>query len=167
MRTVLPLAGEDSDVTDRSSDSGVGRRRVLSLTGVGLGAALAGCADFSTGGEDGGETNDSTATTTAVPEAAVTVRLRNRDDTEREYEVSVRQGDDATDSFSGVLPANRERWVEMVATFRPTDERHEVVIDVGGSQRGSTWDPRDCDDYLVEATVESGDPEFSAQCRTE
>ncbi|NHN49533.1 hypothetical protein G9464_18340 [Halostella sp. JP-L12] len=155
-------------MTDRSSEPGVGRRRILSLSGAGLGAALAGCAEFSTGDEEsGGETNDSTATTTAVPEATVTVRLRNRDDAEREYEVVVRQGDDATNSFFGVLPANRERWVEMVATFRPTDERHEVTIDVAGSQRGTTWNPNDCNDYLVEATVESGDPEFSAQCRTE
>jgi hypothetical protein len=97
----------------------------------------------------------------------VTVRLRNRDDAEREYEVAVRQVDDLTDSFSGVLPANRERWVEMVATFGPADGRHEVTMTVGGSQRGTTWDPTDCDDYLVEATVESGDPAFEAQRRSE
>lgn len=167
MRTVLPLAADAFSVTERGSATGIGRRRALSLAGAGLGALLAGCADFSPGGGDSGETNDSTPTTTAVPEATVTVRLRNRDDAEREYEVVVRQGGDATNRFSGVLPPNRERWVETVATFRPTDERHEVIIDVAGSQRGSTWDPSDCDDYLVEAMVESGDPEMRAQCRTE
>lgn len=156
-------------MTDRLADASAGRRRFLSLTGVGLGAALAGCSSVTDGGDgDGnGDGEDDTETTTATPEASVTVRLRNRDDADREYEVVVRQGEDVTNSFAGVLPANREQWVQMVATFRPTDERHELAINVGGSQRGTTWDPTDCDDYLVEATVEAGDPEFEAQCRSE
>ncbi len=132
----------------------MGRRRLLALTGVGLAGATAGC--LSGTDDDGAETPD---------EATVTVGIRNRDDAEREYEVVVRQGGRTTNSFSGVLPPESDRY-EMVATLRPTDEQHEVTVNTPAGQRGRTWDPLECGDFLVEATVENGDPAFEAECRS-
>jgi type IV pilus biogenesis protein CpaD/CtpE len=129
------------------------RRRVLALASVGVGASLAGCA------------SGSDQSTPRPPEATVTVRLRNRDDQPREYEVVVTQGDSLTDSFSGVLPADQSQSVEMVATVRATDEQHEFSIATAGGQRGRTWDPTECDDFLVDAFVEGGEPGFEATCR--
>jgi hypothetical protein len=65
------------------------RRRVIALAGIGIGASLAGC----------GTRSD--RSTPRPPEATVTVRLRNRDDQPREYEVVVNQGGSLTDSVSG------------------------------------------------------------------
>lgn len=105
--------------------------------------------------------------TSPEPDGTVTVRIRNRDDQEREYEVVVNQGDSLTDSFSGVLPPNQEQYLEMVATFRITDEQYDFSIDTAGGQRGQTWDPTECDDFLVDAFVEGGEPGFDAGCRGE
>ncbi|PSQ29173.1 hypothetical protein BRD03_00100 [Halobacteriales archaeon QS_9_68_17] len=127
VRTVLLLAGERLDVTD--PDASAGRRRFLSAAGVGPGAALGDCSSVTGGGDD------DTDTPRGTPEATVTVRPRNHDDAEREYEVAVRQVDDLTDSFTSVLPTNRERWVEIGATFGPADERHEVTMTVGEPAR--------------------------------
>ena len=129
------------------------RRAVVALAGVGIGTGLAGCSSG-----DG----DSTPT---ANEATVTVRIRNRDGVQREYRVAVRQGGDVTNEFSGTLPADQEQFVEMVATFRPTDERHEVSVGTDGGQQGRTWDPTECRDFLVDAYVEDGTPGFDAECR--
>lgn len=130
------------------------RRRILAALGVGSVTALAGC-------PSGSETP-----TPRPEEATVTVRLRNRDDQQREYEVVVNQGESVTDSFSGVLPADQEQYVEMVATFRATDEQHDFTISSEGGQRGRTWDPTECGDFLVDAYIENGEPGFEAECRS-
>lgn len=135
------------------SDS-ASRRRVLATMGVGLGAGLAGCS------------SDANTPTPRPAEATVTIRLRNRDDEAREYEVVVSQGESVRDSFSGVLPADSEQVVEMTATVRATDERHEFTVSTAGGQRGRTWDPTECGDLLVEAFVEDGEPGFDVECRT-
>lgn len=134
--------------------SGSSRRRILTLTGIGLGTALAGCTSAPGTVPDAGE-------------ATITVRLRNRDDVQREYEVVARQGDAVTDSFSGVLPPDATQPVEMVATFRLTDAQYEFTINTSGGQRGRTWDPGACSDFLVDAFIEDGEPGFDAECRTE
>jgi len=142
--------------TDSNADDGAQtRRRVLALAGVGIGTALAGCA------------SDSDQSTPRPPEATVTVRLRNRDDQPREFEVVVNQGESVTDSFSGVLPADQSEPVELVATFRATDEQHDFSIATAGGQRGGTWDPTECGDFLVEAFIEGGEPGFETACRSE
>jgi hypothetical protein len=110
----------DRSVGGLDSHAATGSRR----DGVGLGVALA------------GRSSDDGASTTRAPESTVTGRLRNRDDERREYEVVVNQGESVTDSFSGVLPADQEQYVEMVATFRATDEQHDLTISVAGGQRG-------------------------------
>ncbi|MFC6835424.1 hypothetical protein [Halomarina ordinaria] len=136
--------------TDGEGGSLGTRRRFVALVGVGLGAALAGCT---------GDGNSS------PEEATVTVRLRNRDDTERAYRVVVRRGESATNEFSGRLPARSNDDVEMVATFRPAGDRAEVSVETDAAQRGQTWDPTECRDYLVEAFVEDGEPELDGGCR--
>ncbi|SFH03194.1 hypothetical protein SAMN04488063_3635 [Halopelagius inordinatus] len=130
------------------------RRRLLAAVGVAVGTGLAGCS------------SDANTPTPRPEEAAVTVRLRNRDDERREYEVVVSQGESVRDSFSGVLPADSEQVVEMRATVRATDEQHEFTISTSGGQRGRTWDPTECGDFLVEAFVEDGEPGFDAECRS-
>jgi len=139
-----------------SAGSAPTRRRFLAAAGVGVGTALAGCA-----------TTTETETTTRAPEATVTVRLRNRDDEPREYEVVVNQGESVTDSFSGVLPADLEQYVEMVATFRATDEQHDFTISTPGGQRGRTWDATECGDFVVDAYIEDGEPGFETECRSD
>ena len=94
------------------------------------------------------------ASPTPAEEGTVTVRILNRDDRDREFEVVVNQGESLTDSFSGVLPAGQTEPIEMVATFRITDEQHDFAISTPGGQRGRTWDPTECGDFLVEAFVE-------------
>ena len=130
------------------------RRRTLAALGTAVAAGLAGCS-----------TDEPASPTTPPPEGTVTVRLGNRDDQDREYAVVVNQGDSLTDSFSGVLPANRQEAVEMVATFRITDEQYDFTISTPGGQRGRTWDPTECDDFLVEGFIEGGEPDFDAGCR--
>jgi len=144
-----------NDATGPPESAFGARRRFLAAAGIGLGSALAGCA-----------TTTETETTTRAPEATVTVRLRNRDDEPREYEVVVNQGESVTDSFSGVLPADPEQHVEMVATFRATDEQHDFTISTPGGQRGRTWDATECGDFVVDAYVEDGEPGFEAECRS-
>lgn len=130
------------------------RRRLLSGGGaVGL-ALLGGCA----------APTDSEPTPT---EATVTVRLRNRDDVSRSYEVVVRQGGDVTNQFTGVLPADTEQAVEMVAYVRPTTAQHEVAISTDAGQRGRTWDPTECSAFVVDAYVEDGEPGFDASCASD
>lgn len=137
-----------------SAPSGVvSRRRVLSTVGVGVGTALAGC-------------SSRTGTPTPQPaEATLTIRLRNRDDQPRDFEVRVTQGGSVTESFSGTLPADEVQSVEMVATFRATEEQHEFSINTAGGQRGRTWEPTDCGDFVVDAFVEGGEPGFETECR--
>lgn len=127
---------------------------MLALGGLGAGLALAGCSGTS-------------ETPTPRPEeATVTVQMENRDDQPREFEVVVNQGESLTDSFSGVLPANQDEAIEMVATFRATDEQHDFTITTAGGQRGRTWDPTECGDFLVDGFVENGEPGFDTQCRS-
>ncbi|MBX0295934.1 hypothetical protein [Haloarcula nitratireducens] len=131
------------------------RRRVLALAGTGIAASLAGC--------DGGS---ETATPTPTrEEVSVTLTLENRDDVARSYEVVVNQGSSVTDSFSGTLPAGES--VKMVATLRRSDEQYDFSIDSDGGQRGRTWDPAECADFVVDATIENGEPAFDVRCRTE
>lgn len=140
--------------TAASSRRDASRRRFLATVGVGIGVGLAGCS------------SDAGTPTPRPEEATVTVRLRNRDDEKREYEVVVSQGESVRDSFSGVLPADGEQYVEMTATVRATEEQHQFTISTAGGQRGRTWDPTECGDLLVEAFVENGEPGFDAECRS-
>lgn len=137
-----------------STPAFISRRAVLSTVGTGVGVALAGC-------------SSETDRQEPPPEATITVQLRNRDDEPREFDVVVNQGESLTDSFSGTLPANLEEPIEMIATFRATDEQHDFTISTAGGQRGQTWDPRECGDFLVAAFIENEEPEFTAECRTE
>lgn len=139
---------------DRES-GGETRRAFLATASFGLGTALAGCS------------SDDAGSTPSTAEATATVRIRNRDAVARSYEVTARHGDGLTNEFSGVLPADQDGPVEMVATFRPTDGQHDVSISSDGGQTGRTWDPSDCPDFLVDAYVEDGDPGFDAECRSE
>lgn len=117
-------------------------------------AALAGC-------------NSSSETPTARPEeATVTIRIRNQDDQPRAYEVTVNQGESLTDSFSGVSPAGESQPVEMIATFRATDEQHDFAIATAAGQQGRTWEPTECGDCFVDAVVENQSPGFDAACRS-
>ncbi|WP_135820070.1 hypothetical protein [Halostella litorea] len=143
-------------MTEHGDGAMVGRRRLLSLSGVGLVGGLSGCLSGS---------NDEGAERTAE-EATVTVRIRNLDRVEREFEVVVRRAGRTTNSFTGELPANMAGSEEMVATVRATDEQHEVAVNTPAGQRGRTWDPLECGDFLVEATVENGEPAFEADCRS-
>lgn len=142
------------DTTATANSRTTTRRQVLAAVGVGIGASLAGCI------------SESDQSTPRPPEATVTVRLRNRDDQPREFEVIVTQSDSLSDSFSGVLPAGSQA-VEMIATVRATDEQHEFSITTAGGQRGGTWDPTECGDFIVDAYVEGGDPGFETACRGE
>ena len=144
-------------MTDPSAalDPVAGRRRFLATLGAGATAGLAGCS---------GETPPASPLPSA--EGTLTVRIRNRDDRDREFEVVVNQGDSLTDSFSGVLPANQTEPIEMAATFRIADEQYDFTISTPGGQRGRTWDPSECGDFLVEAFVEDAEPGFDADCRT-
>lgn len=92
--------------------------------------------------------------------------MENRDDQPREFEVVVNQGESLTDSFSGVLPVNQDEGVEMVATFRATDEQHDFTIRTAGGQRGRTWEPTECGDFFVDGFVENGDPGFDTRCQS-
>ncbi|WP_152041849.1 hypothetical protein [Salinigranum salinum] len=130
------------------------RRRVLASASVGTATVLAGC---STIGES--------ATPTPVAEATVTVRISNRDGVERPYEVVVRQGSSVTNEFSGVLPADPEQSVEMVATFRASAEQHQVTVSTDAGQVGRTWEPSECPDFVVDVSVENGRPAFETECR--
>lgn len=145
------MSNRTTDSQPLASDT---RRGFLASLGVGVGAALAGC-------------SSAPGTGTPSGEATVTVRLRNLDDREREFEVVVNQGDSVTDSFSGVLPADQERYVEMVATFRLTDEQYDFTITSTGGQRGRTWEPTECGDLLVDAVIEGGEPAFETECRSD
>jgi hypothetical protein len=141
------------NIPPSSTDSlSLSRRRYLSTAGVGTGVGLAGCTSNGPPEAD-------------AEEGTVTVRLRNRDDRPRAYEVVVNQGESLRDSFEGVLPANQTEPIEMVATFRVTDEQYEFSIDADGGRRGRTWDPRECADFLVEASIADGTPEFDTACR--
>jgi hypothetical protein len=99
----------------------------------------------------------------------VTVRLTNRDDVAREYEVVVRFGEGVTDRFAGVLPADTDEVVEMIATGRPTNatDTAEFSVRTAAGRRGRTWDPTECPALLVEAFVADGRPEFETTCRGE
>jgi len=142
-----------NDATPTAEPDPPTRRRIVALAGTAVAAGVAGCA------------SGSGTPTPRPPEATVTVRLRNRDDRPREYEVVVNQGDSLTDSFSGVLPADQSQSVEVVATFRATDEQHDFSIATTGGQRGRTWDPRECGDFVVDAFIEGGEPGFETSCR--
>ena len=127
------------------------RRRLLALAVAGVAAALAGC-----------QTGSSTTQTERPPEGTVTVTLANRDDENRPYEVEVNQGEELTDSVSGVLPSGQS--VKMVATFRVTDAQYDFTVNVDGAQRGRTWDPTECDDFVVDATIQNEEPQFETRC---
>lgn len=139
-------------MSDSSPLAGVRSRRqfVTALGATGL-TLLGGCAA-------------PTDSETLPPEATVTVRIRNRDDVPRQYAVVVRQGGQTRNEFSGELPADQEQFVEMVATFRPTAEQHEVTINTDAGQVGRTWDPTECSSLVVDAYVEDGRPGFDARC---
>lgn len=127
------------------------RRRLLAVAGsTAAAAALAGCQS----------TSDST--TERAPEGTVTVTLANRDDTTRDFEVVVNQGTSLSDRLTGVLPGGES--VEMVATFRITDEQYDFTINTDGGQRGRTWDPSECGDLVVDATIRNGEPRFETRC---
>lgn len=130
------------------------RRRVLALGATGAVVALSGC----------GSTSE--PPTPLPPEATVTIQLRNRDDQPREYKIVVNQGESVTDSFSGVLPADQSEPVEMVATFRASNEQHDFSINTAGGQSGRTWDPTECDAFFIDAFIENGSPGFETQCRS-
>lgn len=144
-------------MTDRTTrtrtDGPRTRRRFLALAGIGLGPAVAGC---SSPGAD---------RTTTPGEATATIRLRNRDEAARTYEVVVRQGESLRDEFSGVIPAGQR--IKMVATVRATEEQHDFSISSEGGQRGRTWDPTECADFVVDAAIRNGEPEFETTCRNE
>ncbi|MBV0925633.1 hypothetical protein KTS45_15615 [Halomicroarcula limicola] len=131
------------------------RRRVLALAGTGIATALAGC--------DGASQTETPTPTSG--EVSVTLTLENRDDVARSYEVVVNQGSSVTDSFSGTLPAGES--VKMVATLRRTDEQYDFSINSEGGQRGRTWDPAECADFVVDAAIENGEPTFDARCLSE
>lgn len=97
----------------------------------------------------------------------MTVELRNRDSVAREFEVMVSGGERTTDRFSGVLPADSEQPVRMVATLRVGPGQYDLSIQSAGGQVGRTWDPTECRDLLVEASIEDGDPSFEAICQAE
>lgn len=138
--------------SDTDADGTVTRRRLLAVAGgTAAASTLAGCQSASTPTE-----------TERPPEGTVTITLANRDDAERPYEVAVNQGEELTDSFSGVLPS--EASVQMVATFRVTDAQYDFTINVDGAQRGRTWDPTECAEFVVDATVENAEPRFEARC---
>lgn len=128
------------------------RRRLLATACTGLGALFAGC---------------STETTTPTPqpeEATITIRLQNRDDQPREFDVVVNQGATLTDSFSGTLPANQDDPIRMVATVRVTTEQYDFTISAPNGQRGRTWDPTECGEFVVDASIENGEPGFETEC---
>ena len=137
-------------------DTDRGRRRFLAALGAGATAALAGCSG-----------DVPPASPAPSDEGRVTVRISNRDDRDRKFEVAANRGDSLTDSFSGVLPAGQTEPIELVATFRITDEQYDFAISTPGGRRGRTWDPTECADLLVEAFVEDGEPSFDADCRAE
>lgn len=130
------------------------RRRFLALSGLAIGG-LSGCL------------GRRPPTERPSREATLTVRLTNRDDVARSFEVIARQGDSVTDSFSGTLPPSTDQPVVMVATFRITDDQYQFSIATDDGQRGRTWDPSECADFLVEAAIENTEPTFEAHCRTD
>lgn len=130
------------------------RRRVLAGVCVGVSGVLSGCA------------TRSDVSTPTPDEGSITVRLRNRDSVARPYEVVVRQGETLRNEFSGVLPGDRDQPIEMVATFRITDDQYDFRISTDAGQRGRTWEPAECGAFLVEAFVEAGDPGFETSCQT-
>ncbi|SFR32418.1 hypothetical protein [Halogeometricum limi] len=130
------------------------RRRLLTVASAGVVAGLAGCS--SGPGES-----------TPIPseEATVTITLENRDSVPRSYEIVVDQGSSVSDQFSGTVPAGES--VEMVASFKLTDEQYDFSINTDGGQRGQTWDPTECADLAVDAAIQDGNPQFETRCRSE
>ncbi len=94
----------------------------------------------------------------------MTVRLTNRDDVERAFEVVVRGSDTVTDRFSGTLPADASQRVELIATFRVGDGPAEFSVETAGGRTGRTWDPVECAEFRVDAAVDGGTPTFEATC---
>ncbi len=129
------------------------RRHACTVVGTAVATLFGGC----TAPVDGGPE-------TPAAEATVTVRIRNRDDVPRQYEVVVRQGESVTNEFSGVLSPDREQAVEMVATSRPTTDQHQIAVGTDAGQIGRTWDPTECSAFVVDAYVENGRPGFDASC---
>ncbi|MFC7135864.1 hypothetical protein ACFQRB_03275 [Halobaculum litoreum] len=127
------------------------RRAALALGGSALAAGLAGCVT-------------TPPTAGSPPEAQVTVRLTNRDDAERAFEVVVRGSDTVTDRFSGTLPADASQRVELIATFRVGDGPAEFSVETAGGRTGRTWDPVECPAFRVDAAVDDGTPTFEATC---
>jgi hypothetical protein len=117
-------------------------------TGTGLTAARAGCA----------ATSEDTPTTT--------IRISNHDDVEREDVDFVRQGESLRNEFSGTLSANGEQFVGIIATVRATTEQDTFGVNATDGRRGSTWEPMERADSLVDAVVEAGPPDFETECRT-
>lgn len=140
--------------TGGATTGGTTRRRVLAMTGVGLGTVLSGCS------------SDGPELTPTAEEGTVTVRLTNRDDLQREYQVEVRQGDGSRNEFSGVVPADHSRFVEMTATFPVGGDEYEFSIATDGAQRGGTWNPMECGDFLVSVVIRDGEPEVETDCRS-
>lgn len=130
------------------------RRRFLATACAGLGTLLAGC-------------SAETGTPTPQPEeATITIRLQNRDDQPREFDVVVNQGGTLTNSFSGTLSANGDDPIRMQATVRATTEQHDFTISAPNGQRGRTWDPTECAAFVVNASIENGEPAFETECST-
>jgi hypothetical protein len=129
------------------------RRQLLAGVGVCASGILAGCA------------TRRGASTPPPEEGTITIRLRNRDSVPRPFEVVVQQGDTLRDEFSGTLPADQTDPIEMVATVRITDAQYDFRISTDAGQRGRTWEPTECDAFLVEAYVDAGDPGFEPGCR--
>lgn len=128
------------------------RRRLLGSLGTAVVAGMAGCTSFS---------GPQTATGRS---AMITIQLDNADDTDRTYEVTVDWGENNRSEFSGVLQPG-EMNSEMIATTGTAPETAQFVIQSTNSSRSGSWAPMDCRDYLVDGTIDGGDPSFDAGCQ--
>jgi len=134
-------------------DDGVRRRRVLGWTGAAAAVGLAGCS-----GVDGPRTETGES-------ASVAVRLDNRDDVARAFEVVVDWGEGNRSLFSGTLPAGAT-GTEVTATTGTAPESATVAVESTGGSRSGEWSPTACPSYRVDAVVEDGTPSFEAGCRS-
>lgn len=139
----------------------VNRRAFLTGAAIGPVSLLAGCGSTGTGngtGDRGGSPEPLDG------EWSLQARVRNEDDTPREWRVESRSKDrESVAAAWGTVPAGQNH--ELGLSGRLFDEHREVVVESDGGEVSERWRPPECRRLFAAVSIVDGNPRLETECR--